>query len=140
MPIRPSDPAELVAPGGIPAAAAAALHAERGSRPVSARPCKGKELGMRASLHRYKVMDAEALIERIQQEFIERVKTIEGLVGYYVIDGGDGTVTSITLGETEQAVEALAVDSQDWIVERAAHLVEGAPDMTAGEVRVRVER
>jgi sugar-specific transcriptional regulator TrmB len=95
---------------------------------------------MRASLHRYKVMDAEALIERIQQEFIERVKAIEGLVGYYVIDGGDGTVTSITLGETEEAVEALAVDSQDSIVERAAHLVEGAPDMTAGEVRVRVER
>jgi hypothetical protein len=95
---------------------------------------------MRASLHRYKVMDAEALIERIQQEFIERVKTIEGIVGYSVIDGGDGTVTSITLGETEEAVEALAVDSQDWIVERAAHLVEGAPDMTAGEVRVRVER
>jgi hypothetical protein len=95
---------------------------------------------MRASLHRYRVIDAEALVERIQEEFVERVKTIEGFVAYYVIDGGDGSVTSITLGETEEAVQTSAVESQDWIVERAAHLVEGAPNVTAGEVRVRAER
>jgi hypothetical protein len=95
---------------------------------------------MRASVHRYRVMDAEALVERIQEEFVERVKAIEGFVAYYVIDGGDGTVTSMTLGETEEAVEAAEVESQHWIVERAAHLVEGAPDVTSGEVRVRTER
>ena len=95
---------------------------------------------MRASVHTYRVTDADALVELIQEEFVERVKTIEGLVAYYVIDGGDGTVTSITLGDTEEAVEASAADSQDWIVERATHLVEGAPDVTAGEVRVRTER
>jgi hypothetical protein len=61
---------------------------------------------MRASVRRYQVMDVEALIERVQEEFVERVKTIEGFVGYYVIDGGDGTVTSITLGEAEGAIEA----------------------------------
>ena len=95
---------------------------------------------MRASVHRYQVMDAEALVERIQEELVDRVKAIEGFVAYYVIDGGDGTVTTMTLGETEEAVEAAAVESQDWIVERAAHLVGGAPDVTSGEVRVRTER
>ena len=57
---------------------------------------------MHASVSRYRVMDVEALVKRVQEEFVERVKTIEGFVGYYVIDGGDGTVTSITLAETEE--------------------------------------
>ena len=95
---------------------------------------------MHASVSRYRVMDVEALVKRVQEEFVERVKTIEGFVGYYVIDGGDGTVTSITLAETEEAVEASTVQTQHWVVEKAAHLVEGAPDVTAGEVRVRTER
>ncbi len=95
---------------------------------------------MRALVHRYRVVDADALVERIQEEFVERVKAIEGFVAYYVIDGGDDTVTTMTLGETVEAVEASSAKSQDWIVERAAALVAGAPDVTAGEVRVRTER
>jgi len=85
-------------------------------------------------------MDAEALVKMFQEEFVERARTVEGFVGYYVVDGGDGTITTITLGETEEAVEVSNVQARDWVIERAAHLVEGAPDVTAGEVRVRVER
>jgi hypothetical protein len=61
---------------------------------------------MHASIRRYRAVDAEALIKKIQDEFVERVKSIEGFVAYYVVDGGDGTVTSVTVGETEEAVEA----------------------------------
>jgi hypothetical protein len=95
---------------------------------------------MHASVSRYRVMDVDAIVQAFQEELVERVKTIEGFVGYYVIDGGDGTVISITLGEMEEAVEAATVQVQHWVVERAAHLVEGAPNVTAGEVRVRAER
>ena len=68
------------------------------------------------------------------------MKIVEGFVGYYVIDGGDGTVTSITVGESPEAVEASNLLAKEWVVERAAHLVESAPDLTTGEVRVRAER
>jgi hypothetical protein len=95
---------------------------------------------MHASVSRYRVMDVDALVEAVQGELVERVKTIEGFVGYFVIDGGDGTVISITLGDIEEAVEASTVQVQHWVVARAAHLVEGAPNVTAGEVRVRAER
>jgi len=53
---------------------------------------------MHASVRRYRATDAEALVKQVQEEFVERLKTIEGFVGYYVIDGGDGTLTSITFG------------------------------------------
>jgi hypothetical protein len=54
-----------------------------------------------------------------------------------LIDGGDGTLTSITVCETEEGVELSNVQAQHWVVERAAHLVEGAPRVATGEVRVR---
>ena len=95
---------------------------------------------MHALVSRYRVMDVDRLVQGVQEELVERVRTIEGFVGYYMIDGGDGTVISITLGEIEEAVEGSTAVAQRWVVERAAHLVEGAPDVTAGEVRVRAER
>ena len=95
---------------------------------------------MYTSVSSYHVVDVDALVDVVQEGLVERVKTIEGFVGYYVVDGGDGTVTSITLGEVEGAVEAWGVEVQRWVVERATHLVEGAPKVTAGEVRVRAER
>jgi len=98
---------------------------------------------MYASVRRYEAASEEAvqvLITRVQDEFVERVKKIEGFVGYYVIDGADGTLTSVTIGETEEAVEASNVLAKEWVVERVAHLVVRAPDLTTGEVRVRAKR
>ena len=94
---------------------------------------------MHAVVRRYRVIDVENLIRKVEEEFIELVKSVDGFVAYYVIDGADGTVTSVTVGETEQAVDASTRQAEAWIVERACHLVEGAPDLTAGEVRVRAE-
>jgi hypothetical protein len=95
---------------------------------------------MHAAVRRYRVIDLESLVRKVQDEFVERVKSVDGFVDYYLIDGADGTVTSVTVGETEQAVDASTRQAEAWIVERASHLVEGAPDLTAGEVRVRAER
>ncbi len=53
---------------------------------------------------------------------------------------GDGTATTISLGETALAVHISTELADDWVVERAAHLVESAPDVTVGVVRVRAER
>ena len=95
---------------------------------------------MYASVRGYRAMDAEALIRKMEEEFVDRVKTVEGFVAFYVIDGGDGIVTSITVADTEAAADASTVRAEHWVVEKVAHLVEGAPDVTAGEIRVRAER
>ena len=82
---------------------------------------------MHAAITTYRVMDVDPLVQAVQQEVVERVKSIAGFVGYCMIDGGDGTVISITLGETEEAVEASTAVVQHWVVERAAHLVDRGP-------------
>jgi hypothetical protein len=91
---------------------------------------------MHAAIRKYRVTDPDELVRRVEAEFVDRVKGVDGFVGYYVVDGGDGNLASITVGETEAAVEESTSLARDWVGERAAELVEGAPEVTAGEVRV----
>jgi hypothetical protein len=95
---------------------------------------------MHASVRRYRVRDIDTLVGKVESEFVERVKEIDGFVGYYVIDGGDGTAASVTVGETAEAVAESTRRAGDWVRESAGDLVEGAPEVTVGEVRVRAER
>jgi hypothetical protein len=95
---------------------------------------------MHASVRRYRVRDIDTLVGKVESEFVERVKEIDGFVGYYVIDGGDGTAASVTVGETAEAVAESTRRAGDWVRESAGDLVEGPPEVTVGEVRVRAER
>jgi hypothetical protein len=95
---------------------------------------------MHAAIRRYRVSDVDALVSKVEDEFVERVSQVDGFVGYYVIDGGDGNVASVTVGESASAVEQSTSLAGDWVRESAADLIEGAPEVTAGEVRVRAER
>lgn len=95
---------------------------------------------MHSAVRKYRVTDIDELVRRVEAEFVKQIKGVDGFVGYYVIDGGDGTAASVTVGETEEAVERSTALARDWVQQNAADLVEGAPDVTAGEVRVRAER
>jgi hypothetical protein len=95
---------------------------------------------MHAAVRTYEVNDIDALVSKVEEGFVSRVKEIEGFVGYYVIDGGDGTAASVTVGETREAVEASTAKAAEWVRENAADLIGGPPLVTAGEVRVRAER
>lgn len=95
---------------------------------------------MHAAVRRYRVSDVDTLVRKIDDEFVDRVKQVDGFVGYYVIDGGDGTVASVTVGETESAVEQSTALAAEWVRESVPDLVAGSPEVTAGEVRVRAER
>jgi hypothetical protein len=95
---------------------------------------------MHAAIRRYQVSDVDALVTKVEDEFVDQIKQVEGFVGYYVVDGGDGGVASVTVGETAEAVEESTRRAGEWVRESAADLVEGAPEVTAGEVRIRAER
>ena len=42
---------------------------------------------MHAAVRRYRVRDIDALVSKVEDEFVDQVKEIDGFVGYYVIDG-----------------------------------------------------
>jgi hypothetical protein len=94
---------------------------------------------MQASVRRYRTSDIEALERKVEDEFIDQIKEVEGFVGYYVIDGGDGDVASVTVCKSASALQKITKLAGDWVQERAGDLVDGPPDVVAGEVRVRAE-
>jgi hypothetical protein len=95
---------------------------------------------MHASVRRYRVRDIDTLLSSVEDEFVDQVKEIDGFIGYYVIDGDDGTVASVTVGDTAQAVAESVRLAAAWVRESIADVVEGEPEVTVGEVRVSVER
>jgi hypothetical protein len=93
-----------------------------------------------AVVRKYRVSDVDLLVRKVEAEFAEQVRQVEGFVGYYVIDGGDGIAASVTVGETEAAIEESNRRAAEWVRSSVADLMEGPPEVTGGEVRVRVER
>ncbi len=94
---------------------------------------------MHASVRRYRTSDVEELERKVEEEFVEKVKEVDGFVGYYVIDGGDGDVASVTVCKTADALQRITRLAGEWVKESLGDLVEGQPDVIAGEVRVRAE-
>ena len=95
---------------------------------------------MQAAVRRYSTSDIDSLVTKVEDEFVEKVKGVDGFVGYYVIDGGGGDVVSVTVGETADAVEESTRLASDWTESSVADLLQGAPEVVSGEVRVRAER
>lgn len=95
---------------------------------------------MHAAVRRYRTSDIDSLVAKVEDEFVEKVKGVDGFVGYYVIDGGGGDVVSVTVGETAGAVEESTRLASEWTGSSVADLLEGAPEVVSGEVRVRAER
>jgi hypothetical protein len=95
---------------------------------------------MHAAVRRYKVSDAEAFIGKIEEGFTDSLKEVDGFVGYYVIDGGGGDIATVTVGETQDAIDKSADLAAERVRETASDLVDGDPDVTSGEVKIRAER
>jgi hypothetical protein len=95
---------------------------------------------LHASVRQYRVRDMDTLVTKIEEEFVDQVRGIDGFVGYYVIDGGDGAAASVTVGETADAVAESVRLAAAWVRDNVADLVDGEPEVTVGEVRVSAER
>jgi hypothetical protein len=57
-----------------------------------------------------------------------------GFQGYYVFDCGDGVGGSVTLFDSQETALAANEKALDWIRASLADIVQGEPEITAGEV------
>ncbi len=89
---------------------------------------------MYAAIRRYRTPDIQELARRVQEEFVDMIGDVPGFVGYYVVDGGDGNVASITVCEDRAGVDESTRRAAAWVNDRVSDLIEGGPDVMAGEV------
>lgn len=93
---------------------------------------------MHATIRRYKMGSGTAaeLAEQVEAGFVSIVKEVAGFQGYYVVDGGDGVVASISVFDDSSGVEESDRAAADWVKENLADFQLSAPEVTEGEVLV----
>jgi hypothetical protein len=89
---------------------------------------------MYVSIRQYRSDDVQEVARRAQDGFVPIVRDVAGFSAYYIVDGGEGTFTTITVAEDKAGVEDSVNKASEWVRENAADLVDGAPTVTNGEV------
>jgi len=93
---------------------------------------------MHATIRRYEGVDATRLNEvtgKVNETLVPELRKLPGFSGYYLIEAGNGVLSSLGLFETsEQAGESTKVVSK-WISdENFSTAIPNAPKITSGKV------
>ena len=93
---------------------------------------------MHAILRRYEGVEPSRTVEltrKVDNELIPKLKELPGFTGYYLIEAGNGVLSSLGLFETsDQADESTKLVSK-WITdENFASAIPNTPKITSGKV------
>ena len=76
------------------------------------------------------------LIQRVQEGFVPIISRVPGFIAYYALDTGNDTVASISVFDDQAGADASTSKAADWVKQNLAELVQGTPEITAGEVLI----
>jgi hypothetical protein len=93
---------------------------------------------MHATIRRYEGVDAartNELTGKVNEKLVPELRKLPGFAGYYLIEAGNGVLSSLGLFETsEQADESTKVVAQ-WIRDEDFSIaIPNAPKITSGKV------
>lgn len=96
---------------------------------------------MYATIRRYEGVDesrTDELVRNVDEKLVPRLHEMPGFNGYYLIEAGDGVMSSINFFETpEQADESTRIASS-WVRdEKLETALPNPPKVTGGEVIVK---
>jgi len=93
---------------------------------------------LHATIRRYEAIDQTRIndvVEKIEDSLLPRMSDLPGFYGYYVIDAGNGVVSSVGLFDTAEHAEDSSRLASDWV--RQEHLdtaLPNPPKITKGRV------
>ena len=93
---------------------------------------------MHATIRRYEGVDAartNEVVGKLNETLVPQLRKLPGFAGYYLIEAGNGVLSSLGLFETsDQAAESTKVASK-WITdENFTSAFPNAPKITSGKV------
>jgi hypothetical protein len=96
---------------------------------------------MHAILRRYEGVEPSRTVEltrKVDNELIPKLKELPGFSGYYLIEAGNGVMTSISLFDTAEQADKSSRIASNWVRdEKLESALPNAPKITFGEVVVR---
>ena len=99
---------------------------------------------MHATIRRYEGVDATRMNEvtsKVKETLVPQLRELPGFAAYYLIEAGNGVVSSLGLFETsEQADESTKVVAK-WITDENLNTaIPNAPKITSGKVIAHSDR
>ena len=99
---------------------------------------------MQATIRRYEGVDAartNEVVERVNETLVPQLRELPGFSGYYVIDAGNGVISSVSLFETSEQAEESTKLVAEWITdENLKTAIPNAPKITSGKVVAHSDR
>jgi hypothetical protein len=95
---------------------------------------------MHASIRTYEASDAREVARRASHGFVPILRGTPGFIAYYVVDGGDGTIASVSVFEDQAGTDESTRRAAEWVADNIAELVVSGPKVVAGEVTVEARR
>jgi hypothetical protein len=93
---------------------------------------------MHATIRRYEGVDAARTTEvsgKVNETLVPQLKKLPGFAGYYLIEGGNGVLSSLGLFETSQQADESTKVVAKWITdEHFDKVIPNAPKITSGKV------
>src|SRR5882724_6972223 len=95
----------------------------------------GGETGMFATIRRYEGVGSNDVIAlAVKEQFFPLFEKLPGFISYTLVDTGDNSVTSLTVFETREQVEAANVAVRDLVQQILSHVVPNAATIAMGKV------
>jgi hypothetical protein len=92
------------------------------------------------SIRRYSsVRSVNEVCQKIRSGFVPLLQGSPGFIAYYAIDGGNGTMATISMFSTEDMALESNEKAAKWLRENVADMQPEPAEITSGEVKVRVE-
>jgi hypothetical protein len=95
---------------------------------------------MFATIRRYDAIDQDHVAElakKVDETLVPILSELPGFSGYYLIDAGNGVVSSIGVFDTAEHADESARVASTWVREqKLENVLPNAPKITTGEVVV----
>ena len=99
---------------------------------------------MHATIRRYEGVDTtrtNEVVSNLNETLVPQLRELPGFSGYYVIDAGNGVLSSISLFETPEQAEESTKLAAEWLSdENLDTAIPNAPKITSGKVVAHSDR
>jgi len=96
---------------------------------------------MHATIRRYEGVDVTRTNEvtgKVNETLVPKLSKLPGFAGYFLIEGGNGVLSSLGLFETSEQADESTKIVEKWITdENFATAIPNAPKITSGKVVAR---
>jgi hypothetical protein len=99
---------------------------------------------MHATIRRYEGVDVTRINEvvgKVNETLVPKLRELPGFTGYYLIEGGNGVLSSFGLFETSEQADKSTMLVSKWITDQNFDkVIPNAPKITSGKVVAHSER